>query len=214
MYVYNKMNNKEYTNKQLKLLILDIYKTNNIKLDEKLEKQLNVSSKTKYNILHKLYSEIKYNILDKIIDNEKQLKNEIQASPIIIEKKEIEIQTDIIKDDIYYNEIKQLKTDIFNKNNELNNLKYKIKNYKKIIKSMNKKCNSNESSNDNSDDEINEIKEKRLPYCKILEYSSKNIIQELSKLSRHQLKQLYNRYFSKKLDSLLFNPFTLKVDNF
>jgi hypothetical protein len=38
--------NKEFTNKQLKHLILDLYKSHNINIDEDLNKQLNQSSKT------------------------------------------------------------------------------------------------------------------------------------------------------------------------
>ena len=54
------MNNfKQYTNKQLKLLILDLYKSHNITIDDELNKQLETSSKTQYKKLLKLYNDIK-----------------------------------------------------------------------------------------------------------------------------------------------------------
>jgi len=39
------MDSKPFTNKQLKLLILDLYKINNIPLNDTLNKNLNQSSK-------------------------------------------------------------------------------------------------------------------------------------------------------------------------
>ena len=51
--------NKEYTNKQLKALILDLYRSHNINIDDNLKKQLETSSKTQYKKLLKLYDDIK-----------------------------------------------------------------------------------------------------------------------------------------------------------
>ena len=59
-------NEKQYTNKQLKLIILDLYKSHNITVDEELNKQLNQSSKTQYKKLLKLYYDIKLYIEDNI----------------------------------------------------------------------------------------------------------------------------------------------------
>jgi hypothetical protein len=59
-------NQKQYSNKQLKLLILDLYKSHNITIDEELNKQIQISSKTQYKKLIKLYDEIKLFIEDNI----------------------------------------------------------------------------------------------------------------------------------------------------
>ena len=61
------MNNiRQYTIKQLKLIILDLYKSHNITVDEELNKQLNQSSKTQYKTLLKLYNDIKKYIEENI----------------------------------------------------------------------------------------------------------------------------------------------------
>ncbi len=80
----------------------------------------------------------------------------------------------------------------------ISNLKYKCCNYKKIIKEFNNKKENIYSSSNNSDDEYYE-REKRIKYEELPKLSSYNIINELKKLNRHQLKTIYNRYFSNKL---------------
>lgn len=196
---------KEFTNKQLKALISDLYKSHNITIDENLQKQLSTSSKTQYKTLLKLYNEIKSFIESNI---SKSSDDNINNNNIELEKKNIEIQTDDIKDNIIYEEYKQLKTEIFQMKQIISNLKYKCSNYKKIIKEFNnKKIENNNlySSSNNTDDENDIIiKERRkIKYHQLPELSSQNIINELNKLSKHQLKQLYNKYFSSKLHRLI-----------
>jgi hypothetical protein len=60
------MDKKEFTNKQLKLIIIDLYKSHNINIDDELNKQLNQSSKTQYKKLLKLYNDIKLYIEENI----------------------------------------------------------------------------------------------------------------------------------------------------
>jgi hypothetical protein len=99
---------KQFTNKQLKALITDLYKSHNILIDENLNKQLSTSSKTQYKTLLKLYNDIKL-----YIENNISKSTEDNNNDIILEKKEIEIQTDDIKEDLIYQEYKELKTEIF-----------------------------------------------------------------------------------------------------
>ena len=188
--------NKEFTNKQLKHLILDLYKSHNINIDEDLNKQLNQSSKTQYKKLLKLYSDIKSYIEENISKSSYEIIND---NNIDIKTNNIETQTDDIKEDLIYEDYKKIKIENFNIKQKLADYKYKILNYKKIIKDLNNKKINNYSSSNNTDDEDNYIKEKRkIPYHQLVELSSHNIINELSKLSKHNLKQLYNKYFSTK----------------
>ena len=195
-------NQKQYTNQQLKYLILDLYKLYNIPLTEELNKQINKSSKTHYDKLFKIYTDIKHFIVNNISTSS----NDNINDNIEINKKEIEIQTDDIIDDINIQN-KNLMTDNFNLRQIVSNLKFKCSNYKKIIKDLNNKkySKNTNSSNDNTDDENdNIIKEHRkVKYHQLPELSSYNIINELSKLSKHELKVLYNRYFSNKLSRLI-----------
>lgn len=194
---------KQFSNKQLKLIILDLYKSHNIPIDENLNKQLSTSSKTQYKTLLKFYNDIKLFIENNISKSTE----ENNTNEIVLEKKSIEIQTDDIKDDIIYEEYKQIKTELFQMKQIISNLKYKCSNYKKIIKEFNnKKENNIYSSSNNSDDENydNSKKEKRnISYHQLPELSSYNIIHQLKTLSRHELKVLYNRYFSNKLNRKL-----------
>ncbi len=189
--------NKIYTNKQLKLIILDLYKSHNITIDNELNKQLNQSSKTQYKKLLTLYNDIKTYIEDNISKSSYEI---IYDNNIDVIKKEIETQTEEIKEDLIYEEYKQIKTELFQMKQIISNLKYKCCNYKKIIKEIsNKKIENTYSSSNNSDDENNNLKEHRkINYYQLTELSSQNIINELSKLSKHNLKQLYNKYFSNK----------------
>ncbi len=194
------MDKKEFTNKQLKLIIIDLYKSHNINIDDELNKQLNQSSKTQYKKLLKLYNDIKLYIEENISKSSYEVIND---NNIEINKNTIETQTDEIKEDIIFEDYKKIKIENFNIKQKLADYKYKILNYKKIIKELNNKKinnNINYSSSNNSDDEYNNtIKEKRkINYNKLTELSSQNIINELSKLSKHNLKQLYNKYFSNK----------------
>ena len=192
------MDKKEFTNKQLKLLILDLYKSHNITIDVELNKQLNQSSKTQYKKLLKLYNDIKTYIEENISKSSYEVIND----NIEIKTNNIETQTEEIKEDIIYEDYKKIKIENFNIKQKLADYKYKILNYKKIIKELNNKKinnNINYSSSNNTDDEDNNIREKRkIPYYQLPELSSQNIINELSKLSKHNLKQLYNKYFSSK----------------
>ena len=191
---------KVFTNKQLKFIILDLYKCNNIIIDDNLNKQLLLSSKTQYKTLYKLYSDIKQYI-EKNISNSTTSNNEnINQNDIIIDKKEIEIQTDI---DIIIND-KDISKELFIIKQEMNDYKFRYNNLKIEFKKYRKSNNIN-NNNYSSDDEKNIIiKEKRnINYHQLTELSSIQIINELHKLNRHQLKQLYNKYFSNKLNRKL-----------
>ncbi len=184
---------KEHSNQQLKKIILDLYKTNNITITEELTKQLNQSSKTQYKTLEKIYLDIKNFLLNNISQSSN---DNIENIDVI--KKEIEIQTDIINEN---NEIIDLKTENFILRQKISDYNFKILNYKKIIKELNnKKLDNNYSSYNNTDDEENNNveKQKRIKYEELPKLSSYNIICELKKLSKHNLKQIYNRYFSSK----------------
>jgi hypothetical protein len=102
--------NKIYTNKQLKLIILDLYKSHNITIDNELNKQLNQSSKTQYKKLLTLYNDIKTYIEDNISKSSYEI---IYDNNIDVIKKEIETQTEEIKEDLIYEEYKQIKTELF-----------------------------------------------------------------------------------------------------
>ena len=186
--------NKQFTNKQLKNIINNLYNENNIIIDEILQKKLNQSSKTQYKTLKLHYDEIKLKI-EILIKSENSSQNN-ESSPIhdIIINKEIETQTDNIIDD--KNEIIELRTEIFKMRQLLSDYKYKILNYKKLIKIKNKKSNEIILS---SDDEQIKEKKREINYHRLVELSSVNIINELKLLSKHELKILYNRYFSNKL---------------
>ena len=195
------MNNlKIYSNKQLKLLILDLYKSHNITIDNELNKQIQISSKTQYKKLLKLYDDIKLFIEDNI---SKSSYDVIDNNIIDIKTNTIETQTEEVKEDVIFEDYKKIKIENFNIKQKIADYKYKILNYKKIIKELNnKKINNNiYSSSNNTDDDDDDIfiKEKRKrKYNQLPELSSHNLINELSKLSKHNLKQLYNKYFSTK----------------
>ena len=196
-------NNKQFTNKQLKHLILDLYKSHNINIDEELNKQLNQSSKTQYKTLLNLYNDIKKYIEENISKSSYDIITDIN---IEINKNNIETQTEEVKEDVIYEDYKKIKIENFNIKQKIADYKYKILNYKKIIKDLNNKKSGNTySSSTNTDDEDNyNIKEKRkINYTQLTELSSHNIINELQKLSKHELKVLYNRYFSTKLNRQL-----------
>ena len=106
-------NDKQYTNKQLKHLILDLYKSNNINIDDELHKQLNQSSKTQYKTLLKLYNDIKKYIEENISKSSSSFEI-ITDTNIEINKKEIETQTEDIKEDIIYEDYKKIKIENFN----------------------------------------------------------------------------------------------------
>jgi hypothetical protein len=68
---------KQFSNKQLKLIILDLYKSNNIPIDENLNNQIKLSSKTQYKTLFKLYNEIKLYIENNISKSSDDNKDDI-----------------------------------------------------------------------------------------------------------------------------------------
>ncbi len=193
--------NKQFKNKDLKKIITDLYNDNNITIDENLKIQLQKSSKTQYYKLEKYYNEIKLKITDLLLSkiSSRKLSNEIIYTPIIInEKKEIETQTEYIEENDKNIIIIELKTENFIQKQKLKNYKYKILCYKKELKKLNnKKINLEINSLISSDDEQKE--HRKIKYNQLLELSSVNIIHELNKLSRHELKSLYNKYFSNKL---------------
>ena len=190
--------NKQFTNKELKNLIINLYNENNILLEDNLKIQLSQSSKITYIKLEKYYNEIKLKITDLLlltISSRKISENDDN----IIEKKDIDIQTNVINNNDIYTEIKELKTELFNQNQVVIKLKYKISNLKLEYKKNNKKAINDNSSSSLSEDDDNIVVEKRkYNYQELADLSSFNIINELSKLSKHQLKQLYNKYFSNK----------------
>ena len=198
--------NKQFSNQQLKLLINDLYVENNFTINDDIKKIINKSSRVHYDTLLNHYNEIKNSIVDKLIISENSSNhNDIETKEIkeiILETKEIEIQTEI-QDNITYNtELINISKENYKLNQELNDYKFRYKNLKKEFKQFRKLKENNYNNNKNyysSDDEANVNKEHRkIPYSQLPEMSSVNIIQELSKLSRHNLKQLYNKYFSSK----------------
>ena len=190
------MNSKQFTNKQLKLLILDLYISHNITINDNIKKQINISSKTKYYTLEKLYQDIKLYLENNIskssssISSDEEIDNKIEI--------EIKIEKDYIKEDIL-EDYKNIKIELFNNKQMLNKLEFKCKNYKNIIKEINNKKINRKLSEDSTENFI-EHEEKRLKnYNQMIEMSSYNIIKQLGKLNNHELKVLYNRYFSNKL---------------
>ena len=190
--------NKEYSNKQLKLIIIDLYKSHNINIDEDLNKCLNLSSKTNYNKLKKIYDNIKIFIIENMSTSNTSQENKNILPPIFKEQDD--------NNNILYNEIKQLKKDNFNLIQSQNNYKFKICNYKKIIGDLNNKINCLKSNNKTDEEYIiidNNKERRNIKYSQVKELSSTNLINELSKLSTHELKILYNRYFNNKLNRQL-----------
>ena len=197
--------NKQFSNQQLKLLINDLYVENNFTINDDIKKIINKSSRVHYDTLLNHYNEIKNSIVDKLIISENSSNhNDIETKEIkeiILQTKEIEIQTEI-QDNITYNtELINISKENYKLNQELNDYKFRYNNLKKEFR-MFRKLKENNYINKNyysSDEETNVNKEHRkIPYNQLPEMSSVNIIQELSKLSRHNLKQLYNKYFSSK----------------
>ncbi len=106
-------NEKQFTNKQLKHLILDLYKSHSINIDDELNKQLNQSSKTQYKTLLKLYNDIKKYIEENISKSSSSFEI-ITCNNIEINKTNIEIQTEDIKEDVIYEDYKKIKIENFN----------------------------------------------------------------------------------------------------
>lgn len=199
--------NKQFSNQELKKIIIDLYTSNNIIIDDEINKCLQVSSKTNYKKLIKLYDDIKKYIIENmstITTSTKSNSSTSKDKDYIIENLTFEIKE---QDKDLQIENKQLKTELFNINQLVNNFKFKITNYKKIIADLNNKLKYNSNNNTDEDNNIiDDNKEKRnIKYTKLKELSSKNIIFELNKLSTHELKILYNRYFNNKLNRQLFN---------
>ena len=198
--------NKQFSNQELKKIIIDLYTSNNINIDDDINKCLSVSSKTNYKRLIILYDDIKKYIVENmsIISIKTNSSSSSKDKDYIIENLTFENKE---QDKDLQIENKQLKTELFNINQLVNNYKFKITNYKKIIADLNIKL---KSSNNNTDEDNNIIDDKNLKirnikYTQLKELSSKNIIFELNKLSTHELKILYNRYFNNKLTRQLFN---------
>lgn len=200
---------KKYTNPQLKKLINDFYIDNKIELNEETKKFICKSSRVRYENLLNHYNLIQINkaqenINDKINEKFNEIKNEIKEINEIIENKSEETiseTTQKIENDAFgcYNK-KDILMENFNLKTKCNDFKYKYENIKKEFKNFRqlKQLNINKNSLISSSDE--ETKEHRkIPYDKLTELSSFNIINELKKLSHHQLKTIYNRYYSNKL---------------
>ena len=177
------MNNKEFTNQELKKMITELYNDNNILIDENLKNNLSKSSKIQYKTLLKYYYEIKNKLDEKNIEEKKT--------------NEIEIQTEEKNEENTL--ILELKTENFNLKQIISNLRSKIINLKTEYKKQNKKQNINENNSQLSTSDDDEIKEKRkFNYHELTELSSYNLIHELSILNLHNLKQIYNKYYSGK----------------
>ena len=190
------MTEKQFTNQQLKYIILDLYKLYNLTITEELNKYLNKSSKTHYNKLLIIYKDIKNYIVNNVSTTSS---NDNVNDHIEIIKTEIETQTDIINEDHKQNEIIELKTELFNLKKDLADYKFKCMNYKIEIKKINNKKFDISNNITSSDDETYFKEHRKIKYTQLPELSSYNLIQELKKLSQHELKVLYNRYFSSKL---------------
>ena len=173
---------KQFTNLQLKNKINDIHTDNNIIISDELKIIISQSSRTQYKTLIKIYDELINSIKLK-------LKEETP--------KQIEIQTST-EDDLS-KELIEVKTDNYKLKQIISDYKYKILCYKKEMKKLNHKELKEYISSSSEDDE----KQNRIKYNQLSEFSSFNLIQELSKLERHKLKQIYNRYFSNKLNRKL-----------
>ena len=133
-----------------------------------------------------------------------------------------------------FNEIKKLKTTNFNLINENKDLKNSVCNYKKIIASLNKmiidiknnkKCSENDYSSDNSNSNSNSssndsYKNKKVNYHDIPKLGIYNLIKILTEIgydkteietkSKHELKQLYNRYYCNKYIRNYCNKYKIK----
>jgi hypothetical protein len=187
-------------NQIFKLEILKMINDNNLFIDDIILKKLNKSSKTTYSNLIIIKEDI-----NKLLDNK-----------IIDEKKNIIEMIELDK----YNEIKneniKMKTDLFNNFNLINDLNYKIAEYKKSI-SLLQKTNSDSYSdnNSNSDNIINDdnINKNKLSYKEIPKTSNIKLINEiienskykykdLIKMSNHSIKQLYNKINNNKYKRL------------
>ena len=224
---------KKYTNQEYKKLITELHVNYNISMDEELKKQLSKSSKIRYETLDKYYKELGLKIEELIKSENSSINDNKENNlikEIEIQTKEVEIQTeifDIINYPITVNieidnirkenydleqqlneknkQIYNLSTELFTTKQTLSNYIYKLSCYKSELKKITK-VNKNKQIDTHiqfSSDEENNIKQKRIPYDQLPELSSSNLIQELSKLSRHSLKQLYNKYFSNKLQRKL-----------
>ena len=209
---------KQFSNPELKKLINDLYNENNFTINEDIKKIISKSSHVRYQTLLNHYNEIKNIIIEKLLKSENSSNS--SNTNEYIEIKEIEIQTNSIETQTEIQIETQIETyteiiinpsivnvidkkDILEKNFTLNNkLKdyiYKYENLKKEFKIYRNSTNKNDNTTD--EEEINYEKEHRkIPYLKLTELSSINIIKELKLLSRHNLKQLYNRYFSNKIN--------------
>ena len=205
---------KEFTNQELKIIINNLYVENNFSINDDIKKLINKSSRVHYDTLYKHYTDIKNSIVDKLIISENSSTNDNketkEINEIQIQTKEIETQTEIqiTEKSNIINPIKNnndLLIEIFKLNQELNDYKFRYNNIKKEFKQFRKLKENNINKNySSSDEEIYINKEHRkIPYSQLPEMSSVNIINELSKLSRHNLKQLYNKYFSNKLNRKL-----------
>ena len=188
------MDNKEFTNQELKKIITNLHINNNIPINEELKKNLSQSSRTQYKTLIKYYYDIKNSLVEEIILN----KEEETIQPTPTQTSEIK-EIDNIKEDEKSKIILDLRTKNFTQKCKISNYKYKILCYKKEIKRINNKkiiieTKSQISTSDDEEKEYRKIKYNQLP-----ELSSYNIIQELQKLSFHNLKQVYNKYFSNKI---------------
>ena len=75
--------NKQFTNKELKNIIINLYNDNNLIIEENLNNQLQKSSKTQYNKLEKYYNEIKTKITDILLSNISSRKDSIEIEIVL-----------------------------------------------------------------------------------------------------------------------------------
>ena len=215
----NEINNNEINNNDNK----DCNSTNEINNNEINNNEINNNDNKDCNSTNEINNNYNkdYNSTNEINNNynkDYNSTNEINYDNII---KELKTNFDNSN-----NEIKELKTVNFNLLNENKDLKNSVCNYKKIIASLNKmlldiknntntnkKCSDNEYYSDNSNSSSNDsFKNKKINYHDIPKLGIYNLIKiltdigydknEIETKSKHELKQLYNRYYCNKYNRI------------
>lgn len=201
-------------NQILKFELINLIKDNNLIIDEIKLKKLDKSSRTPIIILNEIKDEINQLIINKNNNGNNNKIENITLEMIEIEKyNEIKDEYNLIK-----NENKIMKIDLFNNNVLINDLQYKISEYKKSLKLIN-----NNNNNKFYDDDINKYelsttdedneKKIKIPYNEIPKMSQNKLIneiiemsnykyKELIKFSHHNLKQIYNKLNNNKFKRL------------
>lgn len=194
-------------NQILKIELVNLINFNNLIIDEIKLKKLEKSSKTPITILNEIKDEI-----NQLIFNKNNNGNNDKIELNNLEMIELEKYNDI------KNENKLIKMDLFNNNILINDLQFKISEYKKTIKLF--KNNNNHNNDDeiikyesSSNEEETSEKRNKIPYYEIPKISQNKLINEiiemsnykykdLIKLSHHNLKQIYNKLNNNKFKRL------------